>query len=187
MTYTNEIYQYFSKLENSIELLNKKDINKLIELLRSTLGGGNNIYIFGNGGSAATASHYCCDFNKGASYGKEQKFRMICLNDNVPTLMALANDVSYEDVFVCQLENFLRKGDIVIGISGSGNSKNVTKALEYANQNGGITVGITGYDGGLVKRLAQFNVHVPVDDMQITEDIHMVLCHCIMRIVSNIK
>lgn len=139
----------------------------------------------GNGGSAATASHYVCDFNKGMSYGRDKRFKMICLNDNVQTMMAYANDVDYQSVFVEQLKNFLRRDDVVIGISGSGNSGNVTKAIEYANQNGGITCGLTGYDGGFLRRIAHYSVNVRIHDIQISEDIHMMLVHVIYRIVND--
>jgi len=139
----------------------------------------------GNGGSSATASHYVCDFNKGISMNQDKKFKFICLNDNIPSLMAYANDLSFEDIFVEQLKNFYQKGDIVIGISGSGNSMNVLKAIDYANENGGVTVGLTGYSGGQLIEMVQHNVHIPIDDMQIAEDLHMVLDHCMMKILSN--
>ena len=108
---------------------------------------------------------------------QDKKFKFICLNDNIPSLMAYANDLSFEDIFVEQLKNFYQKGDIVIGISGSGNSMNVLKAIDYANENGGVTVGLTGYSGGKLIEMAQHNVHIPIDDMQIVEDLHMVLDH----------
>jgi D-sedoheptulose 7-phosphate isomerase len=100
-------------------------------------------------------------------------------------MMAYANDLSYADVFVGPLKNFMQKGDVVIGISGSGNSENVVRAILYANENGGVSVGITGYSGGKVKQMCKYNVHVPVDDMQITEDLHIVLDHCMMKILSG--
>jgi D-sedoheptulose 7-phosphate isomerase len=112
-------------------------------------------------------------------------FKFICLNDNIPTMMAYANDLGWEEIFVGPLKNFLQKDDFVIGISGSGNSNNVIKALEYANSNGAITVGLTGYSGGKVKQICKYNVNIPIDDMQITEDLHMVLDHCIMSILCE--
>jgi len=139
----------------------------------------------GNGGSAATASHYAADFNKGLSYGKARRFRFLCLSDNVPTLTAYANDVAYEEVFVEQLRNFLQPGDLVIAISGSGNSRNILKAIEYANGEGAVTVGLTGYDGGALKRIAQHGVHVPIADMQVTEDLHMVLDHLAYAVLGR--
>jgi D-sedoheptulose 7-phosphate isomerase len=119
--------------------------------------------------------------NKGCGYGREQRFRMMCLNDNIPTLLAYANDVGYEDIFVEQLKNFLEEGDVVIAISGSGNSKNVVKAIEYANSKGAITVGLVGYSGGKLLNLVQIPLHIPVNDMQIAEDIHMMVVHMTMR------
>jgi D-sedoheptulose 7-phosphate isomerase len=139
----------------------------------------------GNGGSAATASHFAGDFNKGLSWNKKKRFKFICLNDNTPTVMAYANDVSYESVFAEPLKNFFQTGDLIIGISGSGNSKNVLNAIEWGNKNGGTTIGLSGYNGGKLKEIAMHSVHINVDDMQITEDLHMVLDHCIMKILYN--
>lgn len=110
---------------------------------------------------------------------------MICLNDNVPTMMAYSNDVSYNEVFVEPLKNFYNQGDLVIGISGSGNSKNVVKAMEWSNENNGVTIAITGYNGGLLKQICKHNVHVPINDMQISEDLHYILCHCIMQVLGG--
>ncbi len=185
MDYRKEISDYFNREKATLDAISKDDLNTLMNLLMDAREDGKTIFIMGNGGSAATASHYVCDFNKGISYGKEKMFKFICLNDNVPTMMAYANDLSYDDVFVGPLKNFMQAGDIVIGISGSGNSENVVRALRYANEHGGTTVGITGYSGGKVKQISRYNVHVPVDDMQITEDLHMVLDHCMMKILCK--
>lgn len=183
--YKDEISRYFEKEKTTLDAINKDDLNTLMNVLVQAKDERKTIFIMGNGGSAATASHYVCDFNKGISYGKDKMFKFICLNDNIPTMMAYANDMSYADVFVGPLKNFMQEGDIVIGISGSGNSENVVRAITYANENGGVTVGITGYSGGKVKQLSRYNVHVPVDDMQITEDLHMVLDHCMMKILCT--
>ena len=183
--YRNEITQYFEKEKAVLDNISKDDLNTLMNVLVQAKEDGKTIFIMGNGGSAATASHYVCDFNKGISYGKDKMFKFICLNDNIPTMMAYANDMSYADVFVGPLRNFMQAGDIVIGISGSGNSENVVRAIQYANENGGVTVGITGYSGGKMKQMSKYNVHVPVDDMQITEDLHMVLDHCMMKILCE--
>lgn len=185
MDYRNEITAYFEREKATLDAISKDDLNSLMNLLMDAKDAGKTIFIMGNGGSAATASHYVCDFNKGISFGKENMFKFICLNDNIPTMMAYANDLSYADVFVGPLKNFMQEGDIVIGISGSGNSENVVRAIQYANKNGGVTVGLTGYSGGKVKQLSKYNVHVPIDDMQITEDLHMVLDHCMMKILCN--
>ena len=183
--YKDEITQYFEKEKAALDAISKDDLSTLMNVLVQAKDEGKTIFIMGNGGSAATASHYVCDFHKGISLGKDKMFKFICLNDNVPTMMAYANDLSFADVFVGPLKNFMQAGDVVIGISGSGNSENVVRAIQYANENGGVTVGITGYSGGKVKQMSKYNVHVPIDDMQITEDLHMVLDHCMMKILCT--
>ena len=158
MDYREEIAAYFEKEKTVLDAISKDDLNTLMNVLVQAKDDGKTIFIMGNGGSAATASHYVCDFNKGISYGKDKKFKFICLNDNIPTMMAYANDLSYNEVFVGPLKNFMQEGDVVIGISGSGNSENVVRAIRYANENGGVSVGITGYSGGKVKELSKYNV-----------------------------
>jgi D-sedoheptulose 7-phosphate isomerase len=176
---------YLEQLRRQIAALDRNELAVFASLLRTACDEGRQIFIMGNGGSAATASHFACDFNKGLSYRREKKYKFICLNDNLPVLTAYANDVGYDAVFVEQLKNFLRAGDLVIGISGSGNSANVIKAVEFANAQGAVTVALTGYDGGRLRRTAQHNVHVDVQDMQLVEDIHMVLDHMSMRVVEQ--
>ena len=183
--YKANIVDYFNRHKAAVDMIAPETVNELMNVLLEARDNGKTIFVMGNGGSAATASHYMGDFNKGASIGKDKKFRFICLNDNLPTMMAYANDCSYDDIFVGPLGNFMQEGDVVIGISGSGNSRNVVKALEWANEHGGITVGITGYNGGVVKAISKVNVHVPVNDMQITEDLHMMLDHCMMQIICE--
>ena len=121
------------------------------------------------------------DFLKGASYGLDKRFKMICLNDNLPSMMAIANDIGWESIFVEPLKNFLREDDLVIGISGSGNSKNVVNALEYANAKGATTVAMSGFKGGKISQIATINVHAPVMDMEVTEDVHMVIFNIVKK------
>lgn len=185
MDFKEDIKAYFDKLKQTVDLVSVEELNVLMNVLLEAKEAGHTVFIMGNGGSSATASHYVCDFNKGISLNQDKKFKFICLNDNVPSIMAYANDLSFDDIFIGQLKNLFQKGDIVLGISGSGNSRNVLKAIDYANQNGGVTVGLTGYNGGQLKEMVQYSVHVPVDDMQITEDLHMVLDHCMMKILCN--
>ena len=135
-TFNEEIESYSMRLQNAMQALDKDQINTFINSLLEAYESGGNIFIFGNGGSSATASHYVVDFNKGVSLHLDKKFKFICLNDNVPSIMAIANDCGFENVFLMQLEGRLNKGDIVIAISGSGNSKNVIKAVEYAKSQG---------------------------------------------------
>lgn len=182
MIFNNDITAYFARLKSTIDAVSVESVNELMNVLDQARQEERNVFIMGNGGSAATASHFVCDFNKGMMHEGKKHFKFICLNDNIPTMMAYANDLSWDDIFVGPLQNYFRAGDLVIGISGSGNSMNVVKALDWANQNGGVTIALTGYDGGKLLKMAKYNVHVPVDDMQITEDLHMVLDHCMMKI-----
>jgi D-sedoheptulose 7-phosphate isomerase len=183
MDFKNDIILYLDRLKKSIDLIPLEDLNILMNLLINARDEGKQILIMGNGGSAATASHFVGDFNKGLSYNKSKRFKFICLNDNIPTMMDYGNDMSYDDIFVGTLKNFLNKNDLVIGISGSGNSKNILKAFEYANQKKAITIALTGYDGGKLMKIAKYNVHIPVNDMQIAEDLHLVLDHCMVNIL----
>ena len=185
MKHSRQIREYLDDLCQAIHRLDVGELDAFIELLVEARDDCRSIYIFGNGGSAATASHFACDFNKGASYGRERRFRMICLNDNLPTLMAYANDVSYDDIFVEQLANFLEPQDLVIGISGSGNSENVIRAIRYANEHQAITVGLCGFDGGRLAQEAQFKVHAELHDMAKTEDIHMIVDHMCSSIIAT--
>jgi len=156
---------------------------KFLQHLERAYLEGRQVFIMGNGGSGSSASHAAGDLNKGVSYGRERRFRVLSLNDNMATLTAYANDVSYSDAFVEQLKNFLNPGDLVIGISGSGNSLSILKAIEYANQKGAVTVGMCGFGGGKLAGMAQLPVHIPVNDMQMVEDIHMMLFHVAMQVL----
>jgi D-sedoheptulose 7-phosphate isomerase len=182
MDYAPRITDYLEKEIEVLRSLDKRSISDAMNLLVDTFEAGKNIYIFGNGGSAATASHFQNDFNKGVSEWTEKKFRFICLNDNAPTVLAIANDIGYEEIFRFQLRGRLAPGDIVIGISGSGNSPNIINACEYAKERGCEVIGVTGFDGGKLRQLCDISLHAPVSSMQITEDIHMLFDHMIMAI-----
>ena len=172
---------YLSELTGIINMIDAKEFESLVGELANAYEKQSNIFICGNGGSAATASHFACDINKGVSFGKEKRFRVICLNDSIPTIMAYSNDVSYDSVFVEQLKNFMNAGDLLIGISGSGNSGNVLNAVRYANEKGGKTFGICGYGGGRLKGTAQKSLVVKSNDMQKVEDSHLIILHCVMQ------
>lgn len=180
--YTQEIREYIELEKDTLSKLDVNAINNAMNLIIDAYEGRRTIYIFGNGGSSATASHYQNDFNKGISEHVENKFRFQCLNDNMATVMAIANDIGFEEVFRFQLRNRLEPGDIVIAISGSGNSKNVLNAVEYARECGNKVIGMTGFSGGRLRELSDVSLHVPVMSMQTTEDIHMVFDHLIMSI-----
>lgn len=175
-------------LESEIDILKKLDteaVQSVVKAFEEAYERESDIYVFGNGGSAGTASHMANDFNKGISEYTEKKFRFHCLNDNIPTMLAVANDIGYEDVFSFQLQNKVKEKDLVIGISGSGNSENVIRALGCAKEQGAITMGIVGYDGGKVADIADIVFHVPLSNMQIVEDVHMILNHMVMSVVMQ--
>ncbi|MEL0109388.1 MAG: SIS domain-containing protein [Cryomorphaceae bacterium] len=173
--------QYIDLVKSTLDALDPNALDALVEAFHTTYEKGGNIYTMGNGGSGASASHAAGDFLKGASYGLDKRFKMICLNDNLPSMMAIANDIGWESIFVEPLKNFLSEDDLVIGISGSGNSKNVVNALDYANANGATTVAMSGFKGGKISQIASINVHAPVMDMEVTEDVHMVIFNIVKK------
>lgn len=183
MDFVNEINEYYEKEREIIKQLDKEEINKALNCLLKHYDDSSTVYVLGNGGSSATANHMVCDFNKGISMDLKKPFNVISLSDNVPILMAIGNDVGFEDVFYLQLKNKLKPNDLIIAISGSGNSHNIIKAVKYAKEVGCDIIGLTGYAGGKLKDYASINVHAPVDDMQITEDIHMSFVHVSMQIL----
>jgi len=183
--FTCGINEYVKKEIKVLSNLDASSINDVMNAILEAYEKSANIYIFGNGGSASTASHFQNDFNKGISEYLEKKFNFVCLNDNIPTVMAIANDLGYENVFSFQLRNKLKTDDLVIGISGSGNSPNVLNAIEYAKSAGVRTVGITGYDGGKLAKTADISFIAYINNMQITEDIHMILDHMMMSVFMD--
>ncbi len=180
--YLMYIEKYIEDEKKVLDMLDRNEINKALNLLDECLKNDSYIYVFGNGGSSATASHYVNDFNKGISEYTEKKFRFQCLNDNVPTVMAIANDIGFEEIFRFQLNGKITEKDVIIAISGSGNSKNVLKAVEYAKSVGCKIIGLTGFNGGKLKELSDISLHAPINSMQITEDIHMFFDHLMMSI-----
>jgi D-sedoheptulose 7-phosphate isomerase len=179
------IEHYLSLVKGTIDKLDRTSIERTAEAFMRVYDAGNTIYIFGNGGSAASATHACGDFVKGASYGLQKRFKVMSLVDNLPALMAIANDISYDDIFVEQLKNFLQPGDLVIGISGSGNSVNVVKAMEYAKQQGVQTIAFCGFKGGKIKALADIAIHAVAMDMEVAEDIHMIVFNVLKKEVMR--
>ena len=181
----NKIYNYIDNLKKVLDSFDVDALEKVIKLFIFARDNKKTIYVFGNGGSGSTASHMVCDIIKGCSYEKEKKFKIICLNDNIPTILAYSNDVSYDIVFEEQLKNLMSKDDVVLAISGSGNSENIIRAVDYANTNGAITIGFSGFNGGLLKNKAKVNLHVPINDMQISEDFHVIAMHIMYTILSD--
>lgn len=187
MNYLNELRAYRDREIGVYQRLNLEDVNIVMNVLENARQSEKKIYICGNGGSAAAASHYTGDFNKGVNENLERKYNFECLSDNIPTMMAVANDISYDEIFRFPLRNKMKAGDVLIGISGSGNSKNILNAFEYARNIGGIVIAIVGYNGGKMKEIADYSIHVDINDMQISEDIHMVLDHMMMYVLNCSK
>ncbi|HXN49112.1 MAG TPA: SIS domain-containing protein [Bryobacteraceae bacterium] len=170
---------YKTDLLQAIEAIDLAQVEQAIEWFKETRAAGRHIFVCGNGGSASTASHFACDIVKGASFNRPSRFRIMALTDQLATLTAYANDVSYDAVFVEQLKNFAQPGDLFMGISSSGNSPNVLRAMDYANELGCRTLALTGRDGGKLGPMAQLNIQVPVPHTGRVEDAHMIICHMI--------
>ncbi len=187
MDYAHDIRTYLNEEQRVLENLDENEINEVMNVLERTRLSKKRVFICGNGGSAATASHFTCDFNKGISYSQRIKYNFECLNDNIPMMMAIANDIGYEDIFSEPLKNKMSREDVLLAISGSGNSRNVVKAVEYAKSIGATTISLVGYDGGQLKKLSDYCIHVNINNMQIVEDVHMVMDHVMMFVLSGMK
>jgi D-sedoheptulose 7-phosphate isomerase len=174
---------YLAQVTRAIEMLPREDLLKVIEILREARMEGKTVFVFGNGGSAATASHMVCDFSKNTRQPGKPRLKAVALNDNMPSLSAYANDEGYERVFVEQLITLANPGDVALAISGSGNSTNVLLAVESANQIGMQTIGLTGFEGGKLKDLVETCVVVPSDNIACVEDLHMVIDHVLTTIL----
>lgn len=178
--------EYIGTVVESCKRINFSEITDIYDVLVKTNENGGKIYICGNGGSASTASHFQTDLNKAFSIAKGT-MPAVCLADNVSTLTATANDYSYDDVFLYQLNYLLKENDVLIAISGSGNSNNVIKAAEYAKGKGNIVISMVGFDGGKLKSLSDYSFHAFVNNMQISEDLHMLFAHLVSKIIRESK
>ncbi len=172
---------YLSKLQNTIKHVDMHAFDNGVNLIYEAWQRGSQIITLGNGGSSLTALHFINDWNKSIFMLGKKPFLGRSLVDNIGLLMSYANDVSFQDVFAEQLKNILRPNDLVIAISGSGNSENVVRAVQYANENGAITLGLSGYRGGKLKQLAQHSIWIDADDMQLSEDLHSIFGHIVMQ------
>lgn len=173
--------KYFEKLQRTLGQVDAAALDAAVETVWSAWDRGAQIIALGNGGSSMTALHYMTDWNKSIFLKTGRPFRGRTLVDNIGMLMAYANDISFQDVFIEQLKNILRPEDLVIAISGSGNSENVIRAVQYANEQGAATLGLCGYDGGRLRSIARHVVWVPVHDMQLCEDVHAMFGHIVMQ------
>lgn len=175
------ISNYLDAHNELTKKLNINEIQEAIELIKLKFNQNKKIITCGNGGSASTASHYITDWNKMVNLATGKKFRGISLCDNIGLITAYANDLSYDEVFSGQLATIADPGDLLIVVSGSGNSPNILNALEYANHNEINTLAILGYDGGRAIHLSAKTFLVPSFDMQLCEDIHLKFCHMVMK------
>jgi D-sedoheptulose 7-phosphate isomerase len=174
--------EYKHSLFSAIEALDYEEIEKFLEKLINAYKNGKFVFVIGNGGSAANASHLAQDLAKGTKHNSEQvkRLKALSLTDNLPFVTAQGNDEGYDSIFEQQLRTFASPGDLLISISGSGNSPNIIKAVEWANKNGLYTIGITGFDGGKLKKLSHHSVNASLDDMCTSESIHSIIFHYII-------
>jgi D-sedoheptulose 7-phosphate isomerase len=177
----NHIQSYFVELQNILANLSEDEIEQVLVILHEARNSNQQVFILGNGGSASTASHFVCDLGKNTRVPGTPNFRVMGLTDNIALFSALANDEGYENVFAQQLANHLQPGDVVIGISTSGNSKNVVNAIQLANSGGAKTIGFTGFDSGEIGSMVDVNLHVPSQSIEHVEDVHLVLEHLITK------
>ena len=175
------IRHHISEVQRCTDLMPQDVLGEIVQVLVQACHDGRQVFIFGNGGSASTASHFACDLGKGAALPDKRRLRVMSLNDNVALMTAISNDISYEMVFKEQLINVLNPGDVIIGISASGNSPNVVRAFEYAREVGASTIGLIGFGGGKMKALSDHSVIIDSWDYGVVEGLHLVLEHLIAQ------
>ncbi|MEX2188622.1 MAG: SIS domain-containing protein [Pirellulales bacterium] len=178
---------YLQRFQTELDRLNQDDIRLWADLVYQAWDREKFVYIFGNGGSGTTASHMSEDLGKSTLHERDirdeskKRLKVLSLTDNLGWIMAVGNDVGYDQIFQQQLMNYGQAGDLVIAISGSGNSPNVLHAVDWANRHGLITFGLTGYSGGKLKAIQQHGLHVPLDDMGMVESIHLAVFHWVLN------
>ena len=176
---SERIATYLSDMKGTLSNLPMDDIERVVNLLREARAHKKRVFLFGNGGSAATASHLACDLGKGTNRHGRPRLRVVALTDNVPLISAWANDSSYDNVFAQQLQDEIEPEDIAIAISGSGKSPNVLNGVRVARSAGAITIGLTGFDGGELRTLVDLCIIVPDDSIDQVEDVHLMLGHIV--------
>ena len=164
---------------------NAEQIHIIFKKIKDARNRKKKIFVMGNGGSSSTASHFVADLLKTSLVKEKKRIQAISLTDNVPVLMAWGNDTSFENIFANQLENFLEKGDLVIGISGSGNSQNVLNAIKLANKKNAVTIGLSGRNGGKLSKIAKNNLVIPNDNMLTIESMHLLICHLLTTMLRS--
>ena len=180
-----QIATYISLLQQTLDRLPNDLIAQVIDILHRARMNGKQVFIMGNGGSASTASHFVCDLAKNTRNNSLPHYRVIGLTDNMAIFSAYANDEGYENVFAQQITNLVNPEDVVIGISASGNSPNVLKAILEAKKSNAITIAFTGFDGGRLGQMVDINIHVNSDIIEHVEDIHLVLEHMIVKTIKE--
>ena len=182
----NKFDQYSSNVCNALSVVNRDDLGTVINIIRDTSKYDQNVWLIGNGGSASTASHFATDLSRCIN-SNGQPIKGISLCDNLALITAIGNDFNFEVIFVKQLINLARKNDLLIAFSASGNSANIIKAIEYAKSNQIRTVAITAFDGGPVKKIADYSIHVPtaIGDYGVAEDSHLIISHFISSQLKN--
>lgn len=179
--------RYLDRLKTEIDHINQDGLQRWADLLYAAWEKGRFVYLIGNGGSGTTATHMCEDLGKSTLYEKDlqddskRRLKIMSLTDNVGWILAVGNDVGYEDIFVQQLANYGQPGDLLIAISGSGNSPNIIKSVDWANRHDLTTFGLTGFDGGKLKTLQTDGIHVNLNDMGMVESIHLCLFHWVLN------
>jgi D-sedoheptulose 7-phosphate isomerase len=181
-----DVTQFLNRVGQELNRIDAVEVRALADAIFDCYQHGRTVFVCGNGGSGSNASHFCEDLGKGTirrgdfDNDKKKRLRIISLTDNTPYILAWANDEGFDRVFLEQLKNLAQPGDLLIAISGSGNSPNVLRAIDWANRNDLRTFGCTGFSGGKLRTLAQKNLHVPLDDMGIVESIHLTAFHWIV-------
>lgn len=179
-----KVNNYLDNLINSWSKVDIPNLEKAVYKVQESLNFGSNVFVVGNGGSSSTASHFVADWVKGNRETNGEFGKAFCLSDNTPIITAIANDIEFDQIFAYQLKSLAKSGDLLVCVTGSGMSPNIVKACIEAKRLKMIVVGLTGFDGGEIAKMADFSFHCPVDDMQIVEDMHMSFGHMVIRCQS---
>lgn len=171
---------YIDEIAEGVRAIEIEHIEELLEVFRKANRNKKRIFVIGNGGSAATANHFTCDFGKNAVRKESDRFKIISLCENVSYITAYGNDIGYDHVYVEQLKNQLEEGDVLLAISASGNSANIIRAVEYARANGGRIVGLTGFDGGILGGLCDIHINIGLSAIEQVEDLHLMVLHIVV-------
>lgn len=179
LTLNEYALEYLKEIKEAMDEIPLRDLEQIVNVIQDAYRKRKQIFIVGNGGSASTASHFACDLGKGTASGQKPRFRVMSLNDNIPLMTAIGNDLGYQELFAEQLRNWLEEGDVVILITCSGNSENILKAAEYANSRGATTVAFIGFGGGKLKKMVKEHVTFSSTKFEVVEPLHLLLEHLI--------